>query len=263
VAVGIGITTRNRPDILRACLAHFTEFDDGNTTYVVVDDASDLPRGNEAIVQGYSNHLNITYVPLTPRGGIARAKNACLLALQDCEDVFLFDDDAWPRRNGWAEDWVATCRANNIGHSMFITGLPEHNPVPFFIAVTIGEGRHRLHAWSNCMGPVLYFSRDCLNALGGYDVDGSANPYGYEHAQMSVRAAEAGYTNGHRYLSPANVDELIYSLDVHYGIYKEPVPLPRYGHLRFRSSVTPEEMAGAASNTALMEDPAIYIPLTP
>lgn len=261
MSVGIGITTRNRPKILQACLAHFAKYAPLSHQIAVIDDCTQNPEKNQQTVANYADTLNIQYHRYGKRAGIARAKNACLWELQNNQHIFLFDDDAWPSQNGWSDNWINNCETNQIGHSMFIQEMPPNNPIPFFIAATIGTGDTTMHAWSNCMGPVLYFNKECLTAIGGYDANNTRNPYGYEHVQISIRCAQAGFTKGHRYLSPANASELIYSLDIHQTACPKAMPIKEYEKIKFKSSATPQEVAGAAKNIPLMDDPPIFIPL--
>ena len=38
--------------------------------------------------------------------GISEAKNACLALLDDCDDIFLFDDDCYPKWYGWEDPYM-------------------------------------------------------------------------------------------------------------------------------------------------------------
>lgn len=261
--IGIGITTRNRPDILSYSLAHFAHFATENAKYVVYEDASEEGKSSKPVVNNYINDLDLTYVEGKTRKGIASAKNACLLELTDCDHIFLFDDDAWPRQENWANRWIECSTQNQVGHSMYIhddTSDPKLEI--FFIAQTIGEEPYLMDAWSNCMGVALHFNRDCLNALGGYDTLNSRSFYGYEHAQISVRSAKAGFTKGHRFLAPRMINEIVYSVDISHNVFHEPIPLTKKFLRQFKSSATPIDMSRASDNSSIMIDPAIYIPLT-
>ena len=256
--IGIGITTRNRPNILYACLLHFAAFLPKDALFVIIDDTSKDWANNQAIVENFSNdhgnHCKVIYKYNQERLGISGSKNECLLALQDCEDVFLFDDDAWPQKENWDQIWLAAVRNHGIGHSLWAT------PVDFIKAIGIvGSGETELTIWNQCLGVCLHFNRACLNALGGYDA--RAKIYGYEHAQMSQRAHRAGFTRFNSYVSPSISSELIYSLDISYG-WKKQQPLLIAWDEPLVSSVTQlEAQTGAKGNLHILDNPPIYIEL--
>lgn len=272
--IGIGITTRNRPEVLDTALKHFTAFPTANTRYVIVDDNSDTEIETNKVVQSFIQNnpdIDIIYRPSPRRLGIARAKNACLSALTDCEHVFLFDDDTWPKTHGWAEKWIEINQDNGVGHSMWNVfvrkseNTPEQvrasiEPIQEWVITTINDADHQMVAWQNCLGVMLYFSRDCLNAIGGYD--GSAeNVYGFEHAQVSHRASDAGFCKGYPYISPAVSDKLVYSFDISYRWMHENSPLDIPWKDTFKSSVTKDEADLHTKNAKLMSVRTVHIPL--
>jgi glycosyltransferase involved in cell wall biosynthesis len=259
-SIGIGITTRNRPDILSYSLAHFAHFGTKNAKYVVVDDNSNLNKPAIPVIETYKHDLDMIYIESSQRLGISGAKNECLRQLADCDHVFLFDDDGWPRADGWAERWIEISKANEVHHSMFIYDEQRLMEI-FFVAETLGEGEMAMEAWSNSLGLALHFTRHCLDTIGGFDEWRSSNVYGFEHAQVSIRAAMAGMTKGHRFLAPKIIGDLIYSMDVHHSFYRQPIPLTGKFLQGFRASVTDFEKSKAFDNSSMMIDPPIYIPL--
>lgn len=263
MTIGIGITTRNRPKMLEMGLAHFKEFGWGNEI-VVIDDNSDDSDTVMSVIK--NSGIPCRYYRSEKRLGIANAKNACLYELQSHSDVFLFDDDAWPRKIGWAENWVETNRQLGVGHSMYLLDIqyvPGANPalrVPFNRIDSVTNGTYTLYSFNNCMGLLLYFSRECLDKIGGYD-SSAKNVYGYEHAQMSQRAKEAGMSAGHNYLSPSNAYDLIYSMDVNYNWVKELPPLVSVMPSGLGISVTDEERNLCTRNEVLMRNFPMHIPI--
>ena len=263
MSVGIGITTRNRPECLEVCLRHFKEFGYGDKI-VVIDDNSELCQVNKIVAESFE--INVVYKFSNSRLGISKAKNACLWELRDCEHVFLFDDDSWPQRHNWAETWIKINEANDVGHSMFnVTAKAELELNPAFRAVVrpikeIGADETKMVSFSNCFGVMLYFNRKCLDALGGFFSD-TPRPYGYEHAQISGRANIAGFTQGHRYLTPSNATELIYSIDITYCMLKIAPFFDINWIGNFRSSVTLEESSQAEKNSVIMGIKKIHSPL--
>lgn len=261
--IGIGITTRNRPECLEACLRHFKEFGYGDKI-VVIDDNSELWRINKLIID--SLDINITYKYSPKRLGISKAKNACLVELSDCDHVFMFDDDAWPIEHGWENRWIGINKHNSIGHSIYGVDCNASEDInrAFRAHVNevarIGDFEHQMIALSNCFGVVLYFTRECLNAIGGYD-HSAKNVYGFEHAQISKRAARAGFTQGHEYICPAASMEMIYSVDITYNWLMYEPPLHTEWLKIAKSSVTKEEADGHVENSSIMDNYQIKIEL--
>lgn len=272
--IGIGITTRKRAEVLETALNHFTRFPTPNSRIVIVEDDPDKDPATGLVVANFKDDnpdIEVVFRKSPQRLGIARAKNACLAVLQDCDHVFLFDDDTWPKADGWAEKWIEINQANGVGHSMWNVFVRKNEntpsqvrasiePIQEWVITTINDDDHRMVAWQNCLGVMLYFSRDCLDAIGGYD-PAAANVYGYEHAQISHRASSAGFCLGYPYISPAIGDKLVYSFDISYRWMSEEPPLPVSWKDRFRSSVTESEAAGHVHNAPLMSNQTIYIPL--
>ena len=261
MSIGIGVTTRNRQFVLDTALKHFQAFGAGDRL-VVVDDFSDDQQETQRIVEQYGDMVNLRLSPY--RLGIAKAKNACLAALTDCDHVFIFDDDAWPKVEGWADKWIEINERNSIGHSMWMALSMSH---PDGIAITnpsitpeIQDRDYQVCAWAQCLGVMLYFNRACLSELGGYDYS-AQTVYGYEHAQVSHRANWAGFTKGHNYLSPTVATDLVYSFDISYGWLREESPLEVPWKDEFRTSVTPEEAQAHPKNAFLMGKRDVFIPL--
>lgn len=240
--IGIGITTRNRPEMLALCLEHMRAFRPWDCKIVVVEDASDEPGA----IQGPPTGVDL-YVWSSKRLGIARAKNACLARLQDCDHVFLFDDDAWPKKMLWADDWIEAVEKYGLNHTLWARPVTIIQPT---ILQTHIE-------WSNCLGVALHFTRHALNVLGGYAV-GPA-PYGFEHAAISNRAHRAGLIPT-PYVSPLNSIDAIYSVDICWGHYSELPPLGRLTRPPY-SSIDQTEAARCNENNILMNDNQIFYPL--
>jgi glycosyltransferase involved in cell wall biosynthesis len=263
VSIGIGITTRNRPHVLKTALQHFERFGYGDKL-VVVDDNSDDPDAIREVVESFG--LGFILRRSDQRMGIAKAKNACLSALSDCDHVFLFDDDAWPCADNWAQRWVDINQHNGVGHSMwniFVekgTDTPEQVRTTISLITELSEGKNTMRVWAQCLGVMLYFSRECLNAIGGYD-HSARTVYGFEHAQVSQRANRAGFCKGHNYLSPAIALELIYSFDVSYGWLRQESPIEIPWKDQFTTSVTVEEAQSHPQNAFLMSKKDVFIPL--
>ncbi len=251
--IGVGITTRNRVFSLKTALEYFEQVSTLVDTFIIVDDAStdESFAQTRALVEASS--FPITLRKPSNRLGISNAKNACLAPLRNHDHIFLFDDDIWPIKKGWEEYWITSNKQNNIGHSMWI--VPFNNPM-----FTVTKENESIRYFKNCLGSLLYFSKDCINSIGGYDTR-AQNVYGFEHAQMSQRANRAGFTGEFPYVSPRFCDEYIYSIDISFNNLGIQPPLGPVDISLFSSSVLPNEYGNAMQNSVIMSYPETHIPL--
>lgn len=260
---GVGITTRNRTECLKYSLLHFSKFKQKNVKYVVIDDCSDF-GDNKEIVDSFKKEVQeeVIYLRSNKRLGVSNAKNACLYQLLDCDYVFLFDDDAWPIADDWADAWSFINDSAGVGHSMFNVvdnNILNTNPAYHRNVKTLSSIKD-MSELENAFGVLLYFNRECLNAIGGFD----PNPphlYGYEHAQVSQRANRAGFTCSKKYLVPTKAHELIYSVDISYRMLGLLPPIDIPSLMSMGSAVSPEDRAKVGLNGILLNNPPTYIPL--
>lgn len=189
--IGVGVTTRNRPDILETTLQHIRKHTP-NAHIVVVDDASTVPVP-EADFRFPENV------------GIARAKNKCLELLYDAgiNHMFLFDDDCYPQVDNWWTRYVESPEP----HLMWMFEKPK-GATKSELEVIYQDDQHV--AYHATRGAMLYVERHVLETVGGMDPD--FGKWGWEHVSWSDRIHSAGLTTW-RYADVADSGEIIYSLD--------------------------------------------------
>lgn len=203
--IGIAVTTRDRPGSLARTLAALRLLIPPEARLVVVDDASSQPAAGAT----YRFERNV---------GIAAAKNKCLELLDDCEHIFLFDDDTRPKAAGWWLPYVGS----PLPHLMYVFVDYACGPR---VNDTVEVYRDAAHvAYSHPRGCMLYLHRSCLERVGG--MDWAYGAWGYEHADLSDRICEAGLTP-HAYTDVAGSHLLIHSED-EYRETSSSVP----GHVR-------------------------------
>jgi glycosyltransferase involved in cell wall biosynthesis len=190
--IGIGVTEHNRPEIFAEFLENIKKFMPPDTKLVIVDDASTEP------VKGATFRFETNV-------GIARAKNKCLELLQDCEHIFLFDSDCWPK----VADW----------YKPYVEGEEPHYCYIFkdFIDMKLNDCEEmyrdsKLVAYTHARGCMLYLHNSVLDVVGGMDVN--YKRWGYEHVDYSNRIYNAGLTM-FRYQDVPNSFDLIHSEDEH------------------------------------------------
>jgi glycosyltransferase involved in cell wall biosynthesis len=176
VTLGIGVSTHNRPLLLKQCHDHLSAYTADAPYYlVVVDDGSD-----ERPAQATVRHAESL--------GVAAAKNACLRELMSHDDVdhiFLFDDDTWPIHHWWWDPYVESgC------HHLGWLWAPGWDSTAREIQVDNLDPR--LVAYTTGTGAMLYYSRKAIETVGGMRTN--FGRWGFEHAEHSWRIHNAGLT---------------------------------------------------------------------
>lgn len=192
--IGIGVTTRNRPEVLARTLTEIRRLTPG-AKLVVVDDAS-----TEPVEDAIRFDENV---------GIARAKNACLEALYadpTIQHFFLFDDDAYPLVENWWEPYVESPEPHLMRIFPDLLNEPKLNDIK-----VIYEGDGHV-AYTGPRGVLLYVHRSVLEVVGGMDT--AYGKWGYEHGDWSNRIHNAGLTT-FRFADVIGGERLIYSMDEH------------------------------------------------
>lgn len=190
--LGIGITTKNRPEALTKAIEQHKKHLPPGATIIVVDDGSKTPVELE----------DVTVIRHNESKGIAASKNRCIAELYDlgCEHFTLWDDDAYPIADNWHKPYV-------------------NHPEPHLFAVFTSE-ESRLErifetdttvAYHATRGYMLYAHRSVIDRVGGMD---TKFQYGFEHVEWSDRIHNAKLTT-FRYQDVPDSDKLIYSMDQH------------------------------------------------
>lgn len=166
-----------------------------NAKLVVVDDASVEP------VKGatYRFEKNV---------GIARAKNKCIELLQDCEHVFLFDSDCWPKAKDWWKPYVE-------GSEPHYSYIFQHFTDQQLNDCDLLYAAKDYNAYTHPRGCMLYFDSVCFEAIGGMDTN--YKRWGYEHVDISNRIYNVGLT-AFRYMDVKDSSLLIHSEDEHRAV---------------------------------------------
>lgn len=237
--IGIGYTTYRRPDLMQqayeSLLKHTfdvtTEYVDGgvNTTLIPKDN-------NEYLIY-------IAEDTDTDRKGVAARKNECLRALKDCDYVFLFDDDCFPIKDGWADLFVYFHKMGGVNHLLYLKD--EHKKVSEINCGFVFDGICKIDIYQDCGGVFMFLSKDAIKKVGAFDE--KFTPYGFEHCDYSRRILG----NHGKYPCLAETDKYIFAHD-----YSTP------GH---KSSITDEEKSIHVKNNwdkyFNNKNESIYLPL--
>lgn len=188
--IGVGICTRNRRDMALETIEQWRKHLPSGARLVIVDDASDKPFPNAS----YRFEKNV---------GVATAKNKCLELLEDCEHIFLADDDLRPLTDDWWKPYVTSREP----HLMWIFDKPRGATKRQVEVLFKDEEIIAYHATRGCM---LYAERRVLDVVGG--MDPQFGKWGWEHQSWSDRIHSAGLTTA-RYMDVPNSGNLFESLD--------------------------------------------------
>lgn len=202
--IGIGITTHNRKQTFIDTFSAIENKLPHGARLVVVDDASVSSARAYWHVMGYS--FKYPYYYFDENVGIARAKNKCLELLEDCDHIFLFDDDIYPVVDRWWEPYISS----GENHLMYIF---KDFATPRKLNDTIELWRNnKIVAWSHARGPMLYLRKEVLQKVGG--MNPVYGKWGFEHPDYSNRIFNAGLSS-YRYADVIGSDKLFYCHDEH------------------------------------------------
>ena len=178
--IGIGITTFERPLQISQTLLQIKKHTPRGVKIVVIDDGGRTPV-KDATFRYEKNQ------------GAPIAKNKCLELLDDCEHIFLFDDDTYPIKEGWEQEYIDA-------------GIPHLN-YTFKYPFELVNGMRHLQNPNGCM---MYIHRSVINKVGGFDT--GFQKYGYWHGAFSNRVYNAGLIP-HPFIDIPDSGKLIYCLD--------------------------------------------------
>lgn len=199
--IGIGVTTYNRPKHLELWINQIKKYINYSCDIYIADDAT-----GEGKLTCYDKEKNIsTFVSSKDkaykRKGIAERKNECLRHLSDCDYIFLFDDDCFPIKAGWAGLFIESSKVSGQQHFMYLCETPTIKKIGQNMSINI---------YNNCAGCFIFLTKEVIEKVGGY---GTYGIYGAEHAGYTERIHAAGLTPLGKYTCPAGVDEYIYPMD--------------------------------------------------
>lgn len=181
MSFAIAISTRNRPESFWYAYKMIKQFSPKGTDIFVVDDCSD------------TIYFNADY-RFKERSGISYVKNMCLQLTESYDAVFLFDDDTYPVSFDWWKPYVESGQ-----HHLCYT---FYKP----LKIDVESGLKAFRLTNGCM---MYFSRHCIETVGGFDTN---YPNKFEHIDLTRRIFNNGLTK-YKFQDVIGSENLIYCLD--------------------------------------------------
>lgn len=198
--VAIGITTFNRPAYLQKCLTAVREHLAPLCEAVVVhNDGSDRKYHGE-YARSYKRLQTAVIQDSAANEGVSKSKNALLRYMLDDTDaewLFLLEDDILPLSSQAVTNYYGAIRNSDFHHLSFAHHGPANLAGPVMIDGPISYFEHSIGAW--CM-----YSRECLETVGLFD-ENLHNAW--EHVELTLRLAHAGFTSGAYHFADATGSE--------------------------------------------------------
>jgi hypothetical protein len=146
---------------------------------------------------------NSVFICNSDQQSISHDKNKLIKEFYEsgCEHIFIFDDDCFPIKKGWAEFFIGASEKTGIEH--FVLCKPDHNDL-------LEEGR-KISKYGTGTGCMLFLTRKVVEKVGYINSD--YGKYGYEHSGYSWRIHRAGFTPSW-YVSVNGWEKFVYSFDL-------------------------------------------------
>lgn len=202
--ISIAISVHNRHETAKECVKQWRKYLPKNANLFIVDDGSDVPFPGADIRNEKAK-------------GIAACKNQCLTLCDDADFIFLSDDDIWPKTKDWHLPYIES----GLNHLCFTFDHFSNGNLNGRRKIKEENG---ISTWHEPCGLLLFFTKKCLEVVGG--MDESYGAWGYEHLQLSRRI----YNNGlipQPYMDVASSLDLFHSLDYDQTIVRSVDPAIR------------------------------------
>ncbi len=206
--IGVGITVHNRNATAVETIRMWRNLSPSGEKIVVVDDASEEP-----IQSDFRFNDNV---------GISVAKNKCIELLEDCDYIFLSDDDCYPLVKDWCVPYIESGQKH-----LCMSFSKDSVPVGKRVLVN-GKTLMVNRVVRGCM---MFFHKSVFEKLGGFNT--SFIGYGSEHVEFTRRIHSAGLTP-YPFLDVPNSNRIFMALDARKNVKTSVSPQERYFELHNR-----------------------------
>ncbi len=233
--VGVGVCTYNRPDRALSLVKAIRDTTD-NVNLICSIDGGDFLKYDLENINSLCDNLLIG-----KNDGVVVNKNRLLVYLQDCDFIFLIEDDLLPIKKGWIDKYLEVIEKTGYQHLNYIHGLAR--------SCKIKEDRISnditLEYFNDLGGGLMIITKDCLQRVGLFDP--RYKYYGYGHCDYTRRCRMAGL-----YPSDGNGNPHIKDIDNY--LYMDPT-IPSSMSISDRDKYRAENSKRYGSGS-----PRVYIP---
>jgi len=183
--IGISYITYNRPALWKFGFERLARTlkpykDKYEIILSISDDGSEHIQILENMIREIRSSVSQIILQTGELGNISHARNRSMSVLQNCDYIFLFEDDIYPIDPRWLDGYIGVLSEQNFGHVMYLPGSIFPNEL-FFAEV---DGRHVMKN-QQCGGIMLSMRGDIFDKVGGFYYEFA--PYGFEHAEYTER----------------------------------------------------------------------------
>lgn len=126
----------------------------------------------------------------------------------ECDYLFLFDDDCYPVSFGWEDKFISSgLNHASLTYCEWSDGKPNKNKI-----LKTYKG---IDYFNNPCGMMLFFTRKCVEKVGGFNLD--YKQYGLEHLGLSRRIYNAGLIPN-PFVCPSGAMDYFYCADQHKAV---------------------------------------------
>lgn len=179
--IGIGVCTYKRPVLAtRVCKQILETINSKKHNIQTICSLDDVDStGYEWISKNFG-------LITAPNRGVSINKNRLLNYLQDCDVIFLVEDDIEFIKSDWIDLYLKVINETNFQHLNFITSAY----IPFIQKIEQKNGYSLGYSKDYVNGVLMVITKQCLKRVGGFDI--RFGNYGFEHVNYTKRCIKAG-----------------------------------------------------------------------
>jgi GT2 family glycosyltransferase len=178
--IGIGLSTYNRPDEALSIARAIRDTTENTNLICSIDGGSFLNYDLGAISSTCDDII------IGSNQGVCRNKNRLLVYLQNCDFIFLIEDDLRPLKKGWVEMYIEALNKSGYQHFNYIHTLARS----LKISEKEVSDKITFEYYEDLGGALMIVTKECLNKVGILDPDYKF--YGYGHCDYTRRCRLAG-----------------------------------------------------------------------
>lgn len=177
--IGIGLCTYNRPDkALQTARAIKETTQDVNLMCSIDGGDFSKYKFEEFIKLGYE-------IVIGENQGVVRNKNRIINYLQDCDYIFIIEDDLTPVKAGWVEKYIEALQCTGYDHINFVPEMAR--------ATKVKERKYSdsitLIYYGLLSGQLMVMTNKCIQQVGILDPEYKF--YGHGHTDYTRRCQQA------------------------------------------------------------------------